>query len=193
MPMRRFRRTSGRRQRRRTRWLSVVPGVIAGLASNTFIGTNLTLQDSLGAVSWSEFYGGTLLRVIMDVNIAHTISAGTPAPTSWILNSHMGIFLTPDSSVQSTPWDPNVPSGDFMDRSQLYQEAIVLAPVDGGGIYQYQYGVSAQGTGHHFDTKVKRRIVENSQLFLGTRHFITGPGLVGIDYGYTGRVLIALP
>lgn len=192
MPFRRSRR-SFRRSRRRTRWLSIVPGAIAALATNTFIGTNLTLQDSLGTVSWSEFYGGTLLRVIMDVNIAHTISAGTPAPTSWLFNSHMGLFLTPDSSVQSTVWDPNTPSGDFMQRSQLYQEAIVLAPADGGGIYQYNYGISGNGTGHHFDTEVKRRIVENSQLWLGTKHFITGPGLVGVDYGYTGRVLIALP
>lgn len=191
MPGRRYRRSFARRPRRKTRWLSIVPGAIAGPNNNEFRYSQLNLQDRAGAVSWSEFYGATLLRVILDVQLQHTSNSQPGPGASWFLFSHAGIFITPDTTPEAVIWDPNVPSGSFMER-QSYGEEIFF--VNNAGSVVQRGGSDAYA--FHFDTNVSRRIGENDLLFLSLKNFFTTAGtpiFTGVDYGYTGRVLIALP
>lgn len=190
MPMRSFRRISGRRPRRKTRWLAITPGVVSGAASpspGTYSVSTLALQDRAGAVDWNEFYGGTLLRVILDVQIAHTINnaGGIQVGTVFL---HGGLLLSPEVSPTATAWDPNVPSGSFMER-QTFGEEVALQ-YGAAGLW---YRGKQDGFAFHFDTNVKRKIQENDRLFAVYRGFLGGTAWTGVDLGHTGRVLIQLP
>lgn len=186
MPFRR-RFVRGRRPRRRTRWLAVTPGSRAALASNTFAANQLTMEDAQGNVLMSEFIGGTILRVLLDVQILYTLD-GTPSGTSGSIFSHAGVFLTADTTPEGTTWSPNAPSGDFMQRTS-YGAQLIYGTSDLPTLTT----VPQTGYAHRFDTQVRRRIRENDKLWLGFLHFINGTSITGVDYGWTGRVLIALP
>lgn len=157
------------------------------MATNTFAFDTLTLQDRSGAVNWSEFYGGTLLRTILDVQITHTINnaGGIQVGT---LFSHTGLCVTADSTLDATTWDPNVPSGDFIRRETFGEE--VALQYGAAGLW---YRGKQDGFAFHYDTKTKRKLRENDQLFIAWRHFLGGTAWTGVDYGWTGRVLIGLP
>lgn len=188
MTMRRFRRSFRRRTRRRTRWLSIIPGSRLALPNNTFAVDGLNLQDKGGTVNWSEFYGGTLLRVILDVQKQYNIGAAPLDGDQQLYFGHAGIFLTPDNSPDAVIWDPNVPSGDFMERLTAGEERVFW---NGFGIDSR--GGESNAFVFHFDTNVRRRIRENDQLFISWRHFFSGPVYDQHNYGWTGRVLIGLP
>lgn len=188
--LRRVRRFGRRTSRPRTRWLAVTPGTVSGASgpgAGTYNYANILLEDRTGAVSLSEFYGGTLLRLILDVQIQHTINnaGGIQTATNFM---HAGVFLSTDSPPSATVWDPNKPSGDFMERKTFGEEVALQY-----GTGQYWYRGLQDGFAFHFDTNVKRRIVENSFIFMSVRGFLGGTAWTGVDLGFTGRALIRLP
>lgn len=189
MAGRSFRRIT-RRPRRKTRWLAITPGSLAAVASGgagTYSVATLGLQDRTGAVTLSEFYGGTLVRLILDVQAVHTVNnaGGIQTGTCYI---HGGVLVDESVSPPSTVWDPNVPSGDFMQRETFGEE--VALQYGAAGLW---YRGKQDGFAFHFDTKVSRKLIENSALFFVTRGFLGGTAWTGVDLGYTGRALIALP
>lgn len=187
MPMRRFRKRFVRGGRPRTRWLAITPGSRSGLATDTFAYNELAIEDKSGAVPWQRFVGGTLLRVILDVQSQYA-SATTPANGDHnTYFGHAGLLVTADTTLDATTWDPNKPSGDFMQRLTHGEEQWFW---DG-------YSVHARGGNDafafHFDTNVKRRLRENDSLYVAWRHFFAGQVYNGVNYGWTGRVLVQLP
>lgn len=182
-----FRRRSGFRRRRRTRWLAIIPGTRGGLATNTFASDQLGFQDRDGTVPNSEMIGGTLLRLIFDIVIQYTI--GTVDGGSAIYNGHFGLLVTPDNSLASAVWSPNSPSGNLMIREQAAMQTLANTAAAGGAVWHYDHNARLV----HIDTKVKRRWVENDSLHAVWHHFLSGPNMTGVDYGWTGRALFALP
>lgn len=189
------RRSFGRRRsapRRKTRWLSIIPGVLVNTGVNdTWAYSQLALQDvqsgTATPVSWGEFYGGTLIRTILDVTfdpIWGTISGANEEET---LIDHVGVFMADVSIPSQTYWDPNVPSGDFMHRHTWAASFVSRAGVT-ATLAQPEVNV-------HMDIKTRRRIQENEQLFAVHHYFerLGGGGNAALQAGYTGRVLILLP
>jgi len=135
----------------------------------------------------SNFIGGTILRVIMEVNFTPNIVIASAAATQVAqFFYHAGIFTVPDTAPAATIWSPNTPSGSYMQRrtaSVFYRRE---ASADDGGT------VMIGDNRMSFDTEVKRRIVENDLLWFGQIAFLTG-SMDSLDTGWTGRVLIQLP
>lgn len=189
-----FRRRSFRRGRRpRTRWLALAPNSHTLNANNTFYQDNLTLQDSAGnVIAWSDFVGGTLLRVICNVigNVTDmTFSSATGVGTSYV---HAGLLLTTDVSggLDQNIWSPNRPAGDFMERQTLANTVRRESVADLAATMHW--GAPNDGQMLMFDTNVKRRIRENDSLFMAWYYFQAGV-INSTAVGWTGRVLIQLP
>lgn len=195
MPFRPRRRTFRRFGRRmRTRWMSITPGSQAGLANNVFVGKLINMQTAGGvAQPWNNFVGDTVLRVILDLTASYTLDPSI----SGTLTASFGLLMTEDQAIDQVTWDPNVPSGDFMMRALLDRQ--VGPPAAAGGYtFDSQY---SSGGGHEpptsqarhlrINTTVRRRISENDQMWLAILHFIQG-GVQGVDYGWTGRILLGL-
>lgn len=186
-----IRRRSMRRRgssRRRTRWLAIVPDSVVP-TSGVVNFQELALQDSSGAVPLAEFYGGTLVKVLLQLQVAPEITIASPAATQVAYSTlHAGIFITPASTPDATVWTPNAPSGDYMIRDSYHFWYRRESDTDGASTV----AIGSPGIGLALETKVRRRIVENSVLWLGNITFLNG-SLDAQPFGYTGRVLIALP
>lgn len=185
MPIRRFRRSFSRRPRRKTRWFAITPAGFAGGASGTTVASEIFMEDESGNVPLARLVGSTILTVIVEAQASLTL--GVPPPASGQYNSHWGIFTDQAhnaGSVDGTTWDPNKPFGDFMLRDTMslsYNDITGTGPI-----------VSEKnGRNMSMRTRVKRVVREGTHLFIVEKNFISG-GITGVDYGYTGRVLIAL-
>lgn len=171
--------------RRRTRWISITPTSILALANNTFVFKQLALEDRQGNIPYGDLYGDTVLRVILTITKSVTLSSSAP-PQEYGLTTHFGVFAAPDFIPESESWDPNHPYGDFMFREQKTEQLFWQPNVFGGVV---SYGAWSQ---MDWDVRSRRRLNENFALFLTGRHFMSGTGLIGVDYGISGRVLVAL-
>lgn len=182
-----------RRAKRRTRWVSITPGAFPNFTSNDvyeyeFVG----IQDAVGSLSWSEFYGGTILRTLLEITVDPVYGTFDGADDESTLIWHYGVFVTPGLSATATPdeqiWDPNVPSGDFMHRGTWVESLIKRNNV---------MVVVPNKDGHNvtIDSTVKRRIGENDAMWMTARYFERngGTGDATLQVGYSGRILIALP
>jgi len=181
----RMRRRSSRRRgmRPRTRWLAITPfGYPGGVSAGTNISA-LTLNDASGPVVLNDFVGGTLLRVLLDLDAV--ITAGAIGSGNVI--NHAGVFVESTQSPTAAFWTANNPSGSFMERLHSMMEFNTYGVGNVPVVYFNQHFPSM-----HFDTRVRRRINENMVLYLSQTHFLAG-GVTGVDYGGTGRVLIQLP
>lgn len=143
----------------------------------------------LTTVDMSEFVGGTLLRVLFDVQVESPI---TPQDGNFTGNCtlHGGLFVSADVTPSSTIWSPNVPAGNFMDRRTVhhYTQQFVIE----GDTMCWGYKLVDTQT-MRFDTNVKRRIRENESLFASWYAFLDDTVIQNIVTGWTGRVLIQLP
>lgn len=188
--MPRFRRRIIRRGRRpRTRWLAITPGAITGIVTNTYQASQLTPQDITGVLNWSQFTGGTILRVLLDMTIDPTWTA-QPPPWDAAVETHVGLFVVSDTGPDASTWDPNIPHGNFMMRQHASERVRVNDPSDGGGVIR---SASPNARMMVFDTEVKRRINEGSKLWFSTKSFLVGSAIIANNIGWTGRVLVQLP
>lgn len=202
MPTKRYRRASVRgRAKRRTRWLSVVPAARAVATDNTYNFDRVSLQrggpTGAVAVSFGDLVGGTVIRSIFDIVMDPAIQSDDIPQTGW-LYQHVGLFMSPDDSPPAGVWDPNVPSGDFMMRKfgAWYVRRLAENPAPGEYSLSLWGQASVDGaSGHtiHIDTNIRRRIRENESMFLSWHTFIDNTLVTGVNLGWTGRLLIALP
>lgn len=192
-----FKRRTTRRGRPRTRWFSITPFAQVPNVDGYFGQNQVDIEDKDGAYSWQNLVGGTLLRVILDVQMRYFLDSATftAAATQYAI-THTGLCVTEDNTLSSTIWDPNKPFGDFMHRGTI-SHAVFLAD-------QSAYpGLSVMYPGENpneliIDTQVKRRLRENSALWFTTKTFMSAAysdtvGAGSIALGGSGRVLIQLP
>lgn len=188
-----MRRWRPRRQRRRTRWLAIVPGSGVNGSNNSGSQQELAIRDLEGTVQFNDFVGGTLLRVILVVQHEDSI-AFTGSFARGYATDHHGIYMTADESPSTSAgaiWDPNIPHGSFMYRWTNAREYY------GNTSMFFKESVDSSQHGAAFmssvDTEVRRRIRENDRLWLAGWHFEDATVVTSTAWGYTGRVLIALP
>lgn len=189
MPILRRRRII-RRKRRTTRWFAITPGSSAGVVSGgagTYGVVNLGLTDRGGAYVQSSLVGSTIERIILDVQLLHTINNAGGIQSGNIF-LHAGVFVDDSVSPPATIWDPNTPSGNFMERQTFGEEIEVNYAIG-----QFLYRGKQDGFAMHFDTKVKRKLRENDNIWMSFRGFLGGTAWTGADIGYTGRLLLAYP
>jgi len=186
-----FRRMRTRRPRRKTRWLAITAGSQSFVANATAY-HQLVPIDASGTVPIAEFYGATLVKVILDVST--NMVPFPPDPTleqhlSWTLNT--GLFVAENVVPESTIWQPGLPSGDYMIRETQVgwwnrEPETVMAAMAGEAYHNFPH--------IRLETNVQRKLIENSRLFLALNFAIADDtDLSTIDYGWTGRMLIKLP
>lgn len=137
----------------------------------------------------SRLTGSTLVRLIVDVTHDPVLGVGAP-PWDYAIDGQDAVMVTEDDSPSVATWDPNVPSGDFMLRSPWSERVQSRSAADGGGIIQWQSQNNRLST---LDTKVRRKINENSRVYLVFKHISAGAFLLSSSYGWRGRALFALP
>jgi len=200
--MPRFRRSFRRRPRRRTRWLSVIPGSRTFSVNNEYAFNQILLQASGpgGATPFSQvqLVGATILRTILDIVVEPTKLQPSGPSTGWAF-VHSGLFVSAEVSPNNAIWDPNVPSGEFFARGSFYHKWWFMQEAVSDSIAMDSMtavvGPDQPYGGHviHFDTKQRRKIDENEGMFVSWRAFMDDAITPEIVVGYTGRVLLALP
>lgn len=189
MPFRRFRRAF-RRRRQRTRWFAIVPDGFTLNTNdfNTYRGLQLQTAGPLNS-DLQNYTGGTLLRVILDVDFSPDIVFTDGVVSVGSAIDHFGLFIqNGTTSPSSSLWDANKPFGNFM-----YRDGVSWwARREGTGVTPQFLTSQNGGRRLHIDTNIRRKISEGDQLFT-THHFFKTGAWNGVDVGHTGRVLIGLP
>lgn len=186
------RRARRRSARPRTRWLAIIPDSRNFTTNGTYAVDELAMTDAVAAVPMSDLIGGTILKVFLQVEYDVTYTANNSSIGFFTL--HSGIFLTEATDPETAIWTPNSPHGDFMVRNTAGARVIQGNEAADANSIQEVWGGSPGLNGHqHFmETNVRRRIIENSKLFISWFYF-EGTPVTETDAGWTGRVLVQLP
>lgn len=188
---------SSRGSRPRTRWFAIVPDDRGDMATNTGATDEIIIRDLEGTVQFNDLVGGTLLKVLltMETNPVLTYPANISAGYS---TDHHGLFMTEDSNPSATAgaaWDPNIPFGSFMIRwSSAYRIRMGYTDSIMSELMSQNDGrQSSSGPQILISTEVQRRITENDRLFVAHYHFEDTVVVTGVEFGWSGRVLVRLP
>lgn len=185
-----------RSPRPRTRWVAITPAAVNGgstLANNTQYFNALNLEDRQGTVYMNDYIGGTILRIILNLQLLPFMDESESGPATQFYYAHVGLFMDASDTPDPDIWNTNSPSGSYMIRDTMSHAAWYGSQAAYPG-WVIDYG-GPKARELTLDTQVKRRITENTFPFLGTYTFVssgyTAPGSLAI--GYTGRILIQLP
>jgi len=180
-----FRRARGRRPR--TRWLALEE-ILGTLGTAT--GTNfyeLTWNDADGNVPLNNFYGGTILRIILCVAWTPVID---PTATFQLHRAliHQNVFTDQGDAPEVVLWNPANPHGSVMDYKCALWHGQHAAATDGAYAFE---SANDHWPVTMFDTNVKRKLEENTRIFYGqTWNYQT---LASFSFNVTGRLLVQLP
>lgn len=148
----------------------------------------MEIEDANGALSYSSFVGGTVLRTIVDIVLSPTYNTSYTSPFTLEAYFHLGMGMTPETAPDLTVWDPNTPHADFMFREMAvetwYGRSVTSQAM------QSKHS-SSHGQRMHWDSVARRKIRENDRMWIFGHYFTLDS--TGGAIGYSGRQLIALP
>lgn len=174
------RRFASRSRRARTRWYAINPDGRTITTTNSWVSNTLAPQVAVNEIP----FGSTLLRVILDVEMSPSIVTAGGLEESGHFTAQVGLFVAPTTAPSSIDWDPNFPHGNWIARDN--ESYWIRRFADGNVIHTSHRRII------RFDTAVKRKLQENSQLHMAIRHF-EGGIVDNVAYGWSGRYLVALP
>lgn len=148
----------------------------------------MEIEDATHVLSWSQFTGSTIIRVVGSINVQPTWPSPGSDNATYTQYYHFGIGVTEDDTPEQSRWDPNTPHGDFMWRANALEEIVHrdAGNANHSAVYRGSGGVV------DFDIPVKRLVDEDTRLWFFGHMFAPNSDFAGA-VGYTGRVLILLP
>ena len=157
--------------------------------TNTTAFHELILKDAVGIQASDEFIGATLSKVHLDISAAPDLVVTAAVTNIADYTLYAGLFVADNVVPEPTIWTPNEPSGDYMLRDTMSLWWRREATADGASTSWLE----DHARHLHLETHVRRKLEENSRLFLGFYFSFAGAALNSLPVGWTGRALITLP